>query len=340
MKAAVYYGKHDIRVEERGIRPPNDNEVVVRVAFCGICGTDLHIYHGDEGAAATIPPMVLGHEMSGVIHEVGASVTNLQTGDHVAIDPNFYCGQCYYCRSGSEQFCSGMNGVGTTCDGGFAEYCTLPSKAVIKVPKEMPLEIAAFAEPLACCLHGIDLTDIRVGDQVLLIGAGSIGLLMLQLSKLAGASRLTVIEPDKKKQALAKTLGADITFSSGEEYLNYFKNSNTVRADRVIECVGKTETVSLAIEAATKGATIMMFGLTPPNATVEIKPFEIFKKELHITASFVNPLTQSRALELLASGKISASELIEERIPLEKLTTVLTEPSYRSKIKIMVDLNI
>jgi 2-desacetyl-2-hydroxyethyl bacteriochlorophyllide A dehydrogenase len=338
MKAAVFYGEHDIRVEERGIQPPLDNEVVIRVAFCGVCGTDRHIYHGEEGSAETIPPIVLGHEMSGIVHEVGGSVTRLQPGDHVAVDPNFYCGECHYCRSGLEHFCSEMNGIGTTRDGGFAEYCTVPSKALIKIPEEIPLEVAAFAEPLACCLHGIDLTNIRIGDQVLLIGAGSIGLLMLQLSKLAGASRLSVIEPGKKKRELAEKLGADATFASGEEYLAYAEKSDGIRCDRVIECVGKTETVTLALQAASKGATVMLFGLTPPNATVEIKPFEIFKKELHITSSFVNPLTESRALELLASGKVRVTELIEELVPLDKLATVLTEPSYLLKTKVMVEL--
>ena len=342
MKAAVFYGKHDIRVEERAIVPPKDNEVVIKVAFCGVCGTDLHIYHGDEGAADMYPPIVLGHEFSGIVHEVGATVINLQPGDHVAVDPNFYCTVCYYCRSGSEHLCSGMNGVGTTQDGGFAEYCTIPAKTLIKVSKEMPLESAAFAEPLACCLHGLDLTNIRVGDRVLLIGAGSIGLLMQQLVLLAGASHVTMIELDPQKRALAEKFGADKTFASGEEYFSYIETEKpeNVRVDRAIECVGKTETVSLAIKAASKGATIMMFGLTPPEATVEIKPFEIFKKELHITSSFVNPLTQTRALELLVAGKVRVDELIEERIPLKKLVTVLTDQSYRSKVKILVDLGI
>jgi len=336
MKAATFYGKNDIRVEDREVRPPLEHEVVVKIAFCGVCGTDLHIYHGDEGSAETVPPIILGHEMSGVVSEVGSAVTSLQPGDHVAIDPNFYCGQCYYCRSGLEHFCSKMNGVGTTCDGGFAQYCTVPAKLAIKAPPNMPLEAVAFVEPLACCLHGIDLTNIRVGDQVLLIGAGTIGLLMLQLAKLAGASRLTVIEPDQNKRALAETLGADITFADAESYLAHAGESENIRADRVIECVGKTETVSLAIRAASKGAVVMLFGLTPPKATVEIVPFEIFKKELQITSSFVNPLTGSRALELLAGGKVHVAELIEECVPLEKLTEVLDNPVYRTKKKIMV----
>ena len=340
MKAAVLYDKHDIRVEERDIRPPKENEVVVKVAYSGICGTDIHIYHGDEGSAEVSPPIVLGHEFSGVVHEIGAAVTNVKPGDHVVIDPNSYCGTCHYCLSAKEHFCSGMKGVGVSTDGGFAEYSTVLAKSLCKVPFDMPLDAAAFAEPVACCLHGIELTKIEMGSQVLIIGAGSIGLLMLQLAKLEGASYVRVIEPNANKRALAEKLGADNTFASGEEYLAYAKKTEGFRTDRVIECVGKVETVNFAIKAATKGAVIMIFGLTPPDATVEIMPFEIFKKELTITASFVNPYTQSKAVELLAAGKIKANDLIEARIPLEKLSEALTSPEYRAKTKILVDLGI
>lgn len=339
MKAAVFYGKHDIRIEERDIRLPKNDEVVVKVAYCGICGTDVHIYNGDEGSAEVTPPIVLGHEFSGIVREVGAEVKNVQPGDHVAIDPNFYCGWCYYCLSAKEHFCSGMRAIGVSEDGGFAEYCTVSSKSLVKLPPDIPLEVAAFAEPVACCIHGIDLTKIETGHQVLIIGAGSIGLLMLQLAKLEGASRVRVIEPNPNKRALAEKLGADDTFASGEEYFNYADKTDGLRADRIIECAGKAETVDFALKAASKGAVIMIFGLTPPTASVEILPFDIFKKELTITSSFVNPYTQARAAELLASGKLNVTDLIETRIPLEKLEEALIKPEYRAKTKILVDLH-
>ena len=338
MKAAVFHGKHDIRIEDIPIVPPKKDEVLVKIAYCGICGTDLHIFHGDEGSAETIPPLVLGHEMSGVVSEVGPGVDTLKAGDHIAIDPNLYCGQCYYCRSGQEHFCSGMRGIGTTTNGGFAEYCTIPVKAALPVSKDMPLQNAAFAEPLACCLHGIDLTNVKVGNQVLLIGGGTIGLIMLQLARLAGAARIALIEPDEGKRKLGLSLGADHAFSGEKDFLAFAVKAPVFRPDRVIECVGKAETVTFALRAAGKGATVMLFGLTPPKATVEILPFEIFKKELHITASFVNPLTESRALELLTFGRIKVAELIGEIIPLEKLKEALTEPRYRSLTKVMVKL--
>lgn len=338
MKAAIFYGKNDIRVGEKEIRAPVKDEVVVKIAYCGICGTDLHIFHGDEGSAVTVPPFVLGHEMSGTVVQIGEGVTRFSVGDRVCIDPNSYCGECYYCRSSMEHFCSEMMGVGTTVDGGFAEYCTLPAKMVLHIPDSLSLKAAAFSEPLACCLHGIDLTKITVGSRVLVIGGGTIGLLMVQLSKLAGASWITLVEPDPEKRKLSESMGADEVYEDGESLLKALKEDPQKRVDRVIECVGKTETISCALEAASKGATVMMFGLTPPKAELTIRPFEIFKKELNITASFVNPLTQARAVELLASGRISVEGLISAEIPLEKLSEALTEPKYRLMKKILVKI--
>lgn len=337
MKAAVFYGKEDIRIAEVPAKEPGPDDVMVRLAFCGICGTDLHIFQGAEGSAETIPPCILGHEMSGTIERVGDQVTTLKAGDRVTVDPNIYCGKCYYCKSGKEHFCSGMVGVGTTIDGGFAEYCTLPEKMVIKIPSELSLEEAAFAEPAACCLHGIDLTGITVGDRVLIIGGGTIGMIMVQLARLAGASWVTLIEPDAGKAKLAMSLGADLCFSNCEDYSKEQK-AHGDRVDKVIECVGKEETVNCAIQAASKGATVMLFGLTKPKAEVTILPFDIFKKELHITASFVNPLTQSRAVELLASKRIRVKELIGITLPLERLTEALSDPKYRAMTKILIEL--
>jgi len=333
MKAAVYYGKHDIRVEEREIRRPEAGEVVVKVAFCGVCGTDAHIFHGDEGSVAVKPPAVIGHELSGTVAETGKGVSSLKAGDRVSIDPNLYCGLCYYCRSGREHFCSAMRNP----EGGFAEYCTIPVKAAIKIPDDMPFIDAAFAEPVACCLHGMDLTDVRLGDHALIIGQGTIGLIMTQLVKLAGASVINVVEPDEKKRAMAMRYGADHAFETAEGYLAFAASHADMRADKVFECVGKAETAATAIQTATKGATVMLFGLTPPNAAIEIHPFEIFRKELRITASFVNPLTQPRAIDLLYTKKIDVGGLVSERVPLNKLSGVLMNPDPK-KMKILVDM--
>jgi threonine dehydrogenase-like Zn-dependent dehydrogenase len=222
-----------------------------------------------------------------------------------------------------------MQAVGVTQDGGFQEYCTLPAKTALKISDDISLSAAAFAEPIACCLHGIDLTNIQTGDHVLVIGAGTIGQIMIQLAKNAGASRIFVIEPNEEKRDSALTLGANEAYENAEDYI-----AQNIRTDRVIECAGKIETVATAINAASKGATVMIFGLTPPKAAVNILPFEIFKKELTITSSFVNPFTQSRAIGLLAANRINTDALIGEFIPLEALANNLRYPSNKTKVMV------
>ena len=193
MKAAVFYGKHDLRIENINKPMANVNEVVVKVMACGICGTDIHIYEGDEGAAATPPNTVLGHEFAGIVTEIGSGVKNIKIGDRVCVDPNKLCGECYYCKSAIGHFCENIIGIGTTVNGGFEQYCAVPQSQIYKIADTTSFEEAAMTEPVSCCMHGIDLCNIKTDDTVLIIGCGMIGLIMLQLAKTAGAAKLIVI---------------------------------------------------------------------------------------------------------------------------------------------------
>ena len=190
--------------------------MLVKVKACGICGTDVHIFHGDEGAAPTPPGTVLGHEFSGVVEDVGKDVTEVTPGDKVCVDPNKLCGKCDYCRGGMGHFCSHITGIGTTVNGGFAEYCCVPVSQVYPF-KKSGYEQAAMTEPVACCLHGIDRCNISCGDTVLIIGGGMIGLIMLQLAKISGAGKVLLSEPIAEKREQARRLGADICIDSGKE---------------------------------------------------------------------------------------------------------------------------
>ena len=174
MKSAVFYGKHNMRVEESPMPKVGAEDVLIQVKACGICGTDVHIYEGDKGAAEVTPPTILGHEFSGVVAEVGAAVTNVKVGDRVCIDPNCYCGKCDFCRNGIAHYCTDMIGYGTTVNGGFAEYCSVNQRQVYKLGDHTTFEQGAMTEPVACCLHGIDLCNIRPGSSVVVIGGGII----------------------------------------------------------------------------------------------------------------------------------------------------------------------
>lgn len=338
MKAAVYFGRHDLRVTDVDEGPIGDNQVRVNVKYCGVCGTDIHIYEGDGGSAAVVPPTVLGHEFSGVVSAIGKSVKNVQVGDRVSVDPNDTCGECYFCRNAQAHFCKNCIGIGTTYPGGFAEYVTVREKQVFKIHDNLSFETAALVEPVSCCLHGIDLCNIKVGQTVLIIGAGPIGLLMLQLAKMSGAGKIIVSEIVPEKRELALKYGASMVIDPINEDIGAILSANSENVSCVIECAGTIKTIEQAIKYAGKGSTVMMFGLVAPNATATIKPYEIFQKEIKLTSSFVNPYTFDRAIEVLAIGKVKTDEIVTDIIPLGEINRVFEDASFRRRGKVLIKI--
>jgi threonine dehydrogenase-like Zn-dependent dehydrogenase len=213
----------------------------------------------------------------------------------------------------------------------------VPDTQVYKFADTTTFEAAAMTEPVACCVHGIDMCDIHPGDTVAVIGGGMIGMIMLQLAKISGAGKLIMIEPVAEKREIAKRLGADITVDPiGTDVNAVLKEMGAQRISTVIECVGKVSTMAQAIEIAGKRSTVMMFGLTAPADKLEIKPFEIFKKEIVLKASFINPYTQKRALELIDGGKIDVSSIVYATAPLSELKNILEDGSLRAKGKFII----
>ena len=337
MKAAVFYGKNQLLVQDIEKPSPGPGQLLVQVKACGVCGTDLHIYEGAQGAAECVPPKVLGHEFSGIVCDVGPDVSGYTPGDRVCIDPNNTCGACYYCKTRKAHFCEHMVGYGTIVNGGFAEYCVVDAKAAYKFGPELSFEEAAMAEPLACCLNGVDLTGIRQGQTVVIIGGGTIGLIMLKLVRLAGAATVILTEPVAEKREKARELGADIVVDPRANLPEaVLEKAGVKNVDAVIECVGRKQTVEDAIRYAGNAATVMLFGLTEPNEEVPVKPFALFRKELTLKTSYINPYTQQRAVDLLQSKAIILRELITDVIALSDIESVFTDASYRSHGKIMI----
>lgn len=337
MKSAVFYGKHDMRVEEREVPEVGPQEVLIQVKACGICGTDVHIYEGDKGAAEVTPPTILGHEFAGVIVKRGNQVKNFREGDRVCIDPNCICGNCDFCKNGQVHFCEHMIGYGTTVNGGFAQYCVVRESQVYRLGENTSFAQGAMTEPVACCLHGIDMCDIQPGHQVVVIGGGMIGLLMLQLAKLAGATKVALLEPVEKKREMGRRLGADICIDPLKEDVEArLKEAGMTWIRCVIECAGLPSTMEQAISLAGKKGTVMMFGLTKPDATISVRPFEIFQKELTLKASYINPCTQNRALQLIDSGRLDVESMVCSTIGLEELESVLSDPKRRAEGKFIV----
>lgn len=339
MKAAVYHGPGDLRVEEVPVRKLKDNEVKIQVKYCGICGTDIHIFHGDGGCCDVTPPLVPGHEFSGVVAEVGTGVKTVKVGDRVTGDPNDMCGECYFCKNGMQHFCKNNIGIGTTVDGGFAEYVIMREKQVYKVSDDLSFIEAAMAEPISCCLHGIDLCNIKAGDSVLVIGGGPIGMIMMQLAKNAGASKVIMSEPVEEKREQALKLGATKTLDPLHEDVEAVLAEYCENVNVVIECVGNVHTQADAVRFAGKGATIMFFGLAAPEESFPIRPDDIFKKELHITSSYINPYSFERAIQILESGTVELESLITNVVPLDNIADVFTKPEYRRTGKVMIQIS-
>ena len=338
MKAAVYHGPQDLRVEEVPVRKLKDNEVMIQVKYCGVCGTDMHIFNGDGGSFEVNPPLIPGHEFSGVVAEVGSAVTTVKVGDRVSGDPNDMCGECYFCKNAMQHFCTNNVGVGTTVDGGFAEYVIMREKQVYKFSDSLSFKEAAMAEPISCCLHGIDLCNIKPGCTVLVMGGGPIGMIMMQLAKNAGAARVIMSEPVEEKREQALKLGATKVINPIEEDVQAVLDAYCENVDVVIECVGNIHTQADAVKFAGKGATVMYFGLASPEESYPLKPDDVFKKELTITSSFINPYTFERAIRVLESGMIELESLITNVVPLDDIVDVFTKPEYRRAGKAMIKI--
>ncbi|MDR1043008.1 MAG: zinc-dependent alcohol dehydrogenase family protein [Clostridiales Family XIII bacterium] len=336
MKAIVYHGKKNLSVEEVDIPAIGPDEVLIRVKYCGICGTDIHIYNGDGGSYDVEAPRILGHEFSGFVESVGPLVTSVKVGDLVSVDPNAMCGECYFCKAGKAHFCTKALAYGVTANGGFAEYAAARESAVYKYKDGVDPLAAAATEPLSCCLHGIDLCGVKAGDEVVVIGGGPIGMTMLQLAKSSGVSKAILIEPVASKRALAKKLGADIALDPTQTDIAAYLGEHCNNVDLVIECVGNPAIIEDAISWAGMGATVMMFGLTGPDAKIAVKPDDIFKKELKLTSSFINPYAFGRAVALIESGNINVASLVGAIVGLDEAIEAFEDSSLRSGGKVLV----
>lgn len=310
MEALVLIGIKSLELKEIAQPEIKPNEVKIHTAFAGICGTDHALYAGLPGSAPAVPPIVLGHENSGVVVEVGSEVTNVKVGDRVAVDPNIYCGQCKYCRTGRPELCEHLSAIGVTRDGGFEDYFTAPASVVYPIPDNVSLKAAALVEPISCAVHGIQLLKVSPYQKALVIGDGFMGQLFVQILQAYGIHEVDLAGIVDEKLAMAKDkFGAKRTF-------------NTMAGDKipdseydvVIEAVGSPKTQEAAIEAAARGGQVLMFGVGGPDDTFEMNTYEVFQKQLTIQGSFINPNAFEDSLALLASGKVDVEPLISHEL--------------------------
>ncbi|MGX7051667.1 zinc-dependent alcohol dehydrogenase family protein [Leuconostoc palmae] len=310
MDALVLTGIKSLELQDIAQPEVKPNEVKIHTAFAGICGTDHALYAGLPGSAPAVPPIVLGHENSGVVAEVGSAVTNVKVGDRVTVDPNIYCGQCKFCRTGRPELCEHLSAVGVTRDGGFEEYFTAPASVVYPIPDNVSLKSAAVVEPISCAVHGIKLLKVTPYQKALVIGDGFMGELFVQILQAYGIHQVDLAGIVDEKLAMNKEkFGAKNTF-------------NTMKGDKipdgeydvVIEAVGMPQTQEAAIEAAARGGQVLMFGVGGPDAKFEMNTYEVFQKQLTIQGSFINPNAFEDSLALLSSGKLNVEALMSHEL--------------------------
>lgn len=320
MRAAVLSEVGTIETRQVDRPTPGEGEELVEIGACGVCKTDYHIYHG------TFPvetPVVLGHESTGEVVGVGEGVTAVEVGTRVALNPAGNCGHCRYCKRGQPNQCDNMlvtGGAGEVVrDGSFAEYIAVP-QGMVEPVGDLPYREAALAEPYGCCIHGVDRSGMRSGDSVALVGAGPIGLLLLQEFRTRGAGRIVVSEPDDDRRALARDLGADGVVDPTEvDPVDAVREQLGV-VDVAVEVVGTPETIEQTHAMTSKGGRTLVFGVPPQDATVEIDPFEIYFDEIDLVGTFsLTPDAFRRAVVGLQQGHVEADPLVTEQFGLDSL---------------------
>lgn len=295
------------------------DEVIVRVAACGVCGTDLHIYHNEYMAYL---PLIPGHEFAGVIVEVGKEVTDFRRGERVAVDPNLYCGHCYFCRNLQANHCLNWQGIGITRSGGFAEYVAAPARACYRLPDNLTDSQAAFIEPLSCVVHALNRLRVWPGDEVLIFGAGPMGLLLVQALRHSGAAQVVVVEKQPERLALARQLGAAAAIAAGPGQAEALRERAPYGFAVVIDATGVPAVIEQSLNYLKPRGQFLQFGVAAMNATISVRPYEIFHHDWTIIGSFALCYTFQPAIAWLTHGVVDVKPLISHTVPLSDFPAI------------------
>ncbi|XIF20605.1 MAG: alcohol dehydrogenase [Acetilactobacillus jinshanensis] len=330
MKALVLKGVKHFEIEDIQKPTPKDDEVLIDAKYAGICGTDNALYNGLPGSAPAVPPIVLGHEVSGVVEATGKNVKGFKKGDRVTVDPNIYCGKCRYCHIGIPEMCENLSAVGVTRNGGLEQAFTAPATNVYHVPANVPLKDAATTEPVSCALHGVKLLHTSPYQRALVIGDGFEGLLFCQILKAYGVHEVTLVgRHDDKLAEEQKATGVDHVINSTKEKI-------PAKYDITVDAVGLPQTQEAAVNATVKGAQVLMFGVGKPNQHFSMNTYKVYQKELTIKGSFINPNAFVDSLDLLSTGEVKVAPIVKNVIKLEDVADALSG-KYTGKCVVKID---
>lgn len=335
MKAIVFPSVEQVELQQVDDPTCGADEVVIEVVTCGICGTDLHIFRGEYMSDF---PLIPGHEFHGKIVEVGKGVVNLKVGDRVTVDPNLYCGKCSRCRNEQSNHCLNLSVVGVTRSGGFAEYVTVPEQACYPIPDSLTDSQAAFIEPLACVVYALRRLRVYPADRVLIIGAGPMGLLLVQALRHSGASLITILEKQEHRLNLAKEMGANATIIANVEQDARLKDVAPEGFDIVIDATGVPAVIQNAFNYLKPRGQFLQFGVAPIGAKIEIEPYAIFRYDWSIIGSFALCYTFQPSIDWLANGVIDVTPLVSHTVSLKEFDQSFNMFGRGQTLKVHIDI--
>ncbi|KAM5384286.1 hypothetical protein ACJZ2D_001591 [Fusarium nematophilum] len=334
MKALRYEKPEDFSIVTVPLPEMRDNDVLVQVKACGVCGTDLHIHEGEFIAKF---PLIPGHETVGVVAAVGQNVRGFEVGDRVAADNSELCNECFYCRRGQPLLCENFNAHGVTMNGGFAEYCAYPAAKVFKI-QNLSWVDATLLEPASCACHGLEKIRPKLGSHVLMFGAGPTGLMLAQLLRQNGGCKVTVAAPGGLKMELAKSLEAadeyiELSRSNPDEQFSQLKKDNPYGFDIVVEATGSVRILEDSINYVRRGGTLVVYGVYANADRVSWPPSKIFGDEITILGSFSETYMFPATIDYLDSGKVKTQGIVNKTFKLEQFGEALESIKNKTAIK-------
>jgi len=331
MQAVVFPAPRQISIEQVPDPHPAPDEVVVQVAQVGICGTDLHIYRDEYQSPF---PVIAGHEFTGRIVEVGKEVRIFHGGERVSVDPNLNCGECVFCRALQANHCLNWQGVGITRPGAFAQYVAVPARACYPVPDALTDAQAAFVEPVSCVVYALNRLRVRPGDDVLIFGAGPMGLLLLQALRHSGASRVVVVEKEPGRRDLAEKMEAGAVLAADPIPAETLRELAPFGFPIVIDATGSPSVIGQALQFVKPRGQYLQFGVAPQGETVSWSPYDIFRRDLTIIGSFALCFTFQPAIAWLANRVVEIAPLVSHTLPLAEFAGAFQEFAAGRTLKV------
>jgi 2-desacetyl-2-hydroxyethyl bacteriochlorophyllide A dehydrogenase len=314
VRPAVINSPGEVAVETVDDPTPAAGEVVVQVAACGLCGTDLHIL---EGEFAPSLPVIPGHEFAGQVVARAANTLGMSEGDRVAVDPSLYCHQCHYCRIGHNNLCQRWGAIGVTVSGGAAQYVAVPATNCVRLPDHIETADATLIEPLSCAVRGYDVLRSQLGSHVLIYGAGTMGLMMLELAKRVGAVSVDIVDINPDRLVVARQLGSSNAVTSADHLERPFG------WELVVDATGNEKAIQDGLGRVAPAGTFLQFGVAAYAARATIEPYKIYNQEITITGAMAVLHSYERAAELFAAGILDPRVFITDRLPLDRYAEAL-----------------